>query len=133
MFFTESNTFEALVHGTTEAPGHAPRHSAVRGTSANWSVVDPDRFAHEADCAHAALLLSGTTRGFARIYQENTSHTGSGPSHGAPVSEGVETMIKKHMGSSLDDFLKQEGDFGEVQTQAIKEVVEWQLAEAMKQ
>jgi antitoxin HicB len=39
---------------------------------------------------------------------------------------------KKHMGSSIDDFLKQEGIFEEAQTQAIKEVVAWQLDEAMK-
>jgi antitoxin HicB len=41
-------------------------------------------------------------------------------------------MSKKHMGSSVDDFLKEEGIFEESQTQAIKEVVAWQLAEAMK-
>jgi predicted XRE-type DNA-binding protein len=39
---------------------------------------------------------------------------------------------KKSIGSSLDDFLKEEGLFEEAQTQAIKEVVAWQLAEAMK-
>ena len=42
-------------------------------------------------------------------------------------------MSKKHMGSSLDDFLKEEGDFDEAQAQAIKEVVAWQLAAAMKE
>lgn len=42
-------------------------------------------------------------------------------------------MRKKHMGSSIDDFLKEEGIFEEAQAQAIKEVVAWQLAEAMKQ
>lgn len=42
-------------------------------------------------------------------------------------------MSNDHMGSSLDDFLKQEGDFDEAQAQAIKEVVAWQLAEAMKE
>jgi antitoxin HicB len=39
---------------------------------------------------------------------------------------------KKRMGSSIDDFLKQEGIFEEVQAQAIKEVVAWQLDEAMR-
>jgi antitoxin HicB len=39
---------------------------------------------------------------------------------------------KKHMGSSIDDFLKEEGIFDESQAQAIKEVVAWQLEEAMK-
>ncbi|MGO9273691.1 MAG: Fis family transcriptional regulator [Terriglobia bacterium] len=41
-------------------------------------------------------------------------------------------MSKKHMGSSIDDFLKEEGIFEETQAQAIKEVVAWQLAEAMR-
>jgi len=41
-------------------------------------------------------------------------------------------MSKKHMGSSIDDFLKCEGIFDEAQAQAVKEVVAWQLAEAMK-
>lgn len=44
-------------------------------------------------------------------------------------------MSKKrnpHIGSSLDDLLKEEGIFEEVQVQAIKEVIAWQLEEAMK-
>ncbi len=41
-------------------------------------------------------------------------------------------MSKKHMGSSVDDFLKEEGIFEEAQAQAVKEVVARQLAEAMK-
>ena len=39
---------------------------------------------------------------------------------------------KKHMGSSIDDFLKEEGIFEEAQAQAVKEVVAWQLDEARK-
>jgi len=41
-------------------------------------------------------------------------------------------MSKKHMGSSIDDFLKEEGIFEAAQAQAVKEVVAWQLAQAMK-
>jgi antitoxin HicB len=41
-------------------------------------------------------------------------------------------MSKKHMGSSIDDFLKEEDIFEEAQAQAVKEVIAWQLAEAMK-
>jgi len=41
-------------------------------------------------------------------------------------------MSKKHMGSRVDDFLKQEGIFEEAQAQGVKEVIAWQLAEAMK-
>lgn len=41
-------------------------------------------------------------------------------------------MSKRHVGSRLDDFLKAEGIYEEAQAKAIKEVVAWQLAEAMK-
>jgi hypothetical protein len=41
-------------------------------------------------------------------------------------------MSKKHLGSSIDDFLKQERIFDEAQVQAVKEVVAWQLAQAMR-
>jgi antitoxin HicB len=41
-------------------------------------------------------------------------------------------MSRKHLGTSIDDFLKGEGVFEKAQAQAIKEVVAWQLAKAMK-
>ena len=41
-------------------------------------------------------------------------------------------MSKKLIGSSLDDFLKEEGTFEEAQALAIKEVVVWQLTDAME-
>lgn len=41
-------------------------------------------------------------------------------------------MSTKHIGSSIDDFLKEEGIFEDAQAQAVKEVVAWQLAQAMK-
>ena len=41
-------------------------------------------------------------------------------------------MTKKHLGSSLDDFLEDEGTFEEAKTLAIKEVVVWQLTQAME-
>jgi hypothetical protein len=46
----------------------------------------------------------------------------------ARIPEGVRAMSRKHMGSSIDDFLKKEGIFDEAQAQAVKEVVAWQLA-----
>ena len=42
-------------------------------------------------------------------------------------------MSKKHYGSTLDAFLKEEGMFEEAQALAVKEVVVWQLTEAMQQ
>ena len=41
-------------------------------------------------------------------------------------------MSKKHLGSGIDEFLKDEGVFEEAQAHAVKEVVAWQLAQAMK-
>ncbi len=41
-------------------------------------------------------------------------------------------MGKKRIGSSIDDFLREEGIFEESQPLAVKEVVAWQLAQAMK-
>ena len=41
-------------------------------------------------------------------------------------------MSKRHIGSSLDDYLKDEGTFEETQALAIKEVVVWQLTDAME-
>lgn len=40
-------------------------------------------------------------------------------------------MTRKHHGSSLDDFLQDEGVLEEAQALAVKEVVVWQLTEAM--
>ncbi len=41
-------------------------------------------------------------------------------------------MSKRHHGSSLDSLLKEEGNFEEAQALAIKEVVVWQLMDAME-
>lgn len=38
----------------------------------------------------------------------------------------------KHMGSSLDDFLKEEGILEETRAIAIKEAVAWQVRQAME-
>ena len=39
----------------------------------------------------------------------------------------------KHRGPTLDRFLEEEGVLAEFQASAIKEVLAWQLAEAMKE
>jgi hypothetical protein len=41
--------------------------------------------------------------------------------------------VSLRAGSTIDDFMKEEGIFEEAQAQAIKEVIAWQLAEAMKE
>jgi hypothetical protein len=40
--------------------------------------------------------------------------------------------MNQHTGSTLDDFLKEEGVFEDTQAVAIKRVIAWQLAETMK-
>ena len=42
-------------------------------------------------------------------------------------------MANNHVGSDLDDFLREEGVLEEFQAQAIKEVIAWQLGQAMKE
>lgn len=39
----------------------------------------------------------------------------------------------RHHGSSVDDFLEEEGVLGEFQATAIKEVIAWQIEKAMKE
>jgi antitoxin HicB len=40
--------------------------------------------------------------------------------------------INKHRGSGIDDLLKEEGVLEVFQARAVKEVIAWQLGEAMK-
>ncbi|MGH7791087.1 MAG: Fis family transcriptional regulator, partial [Thermodesulfobacteriota bacterium] len=42
-------------------------------------------------------------------------------------------MDKKHIGSSLNDFLKDEGRLEEAQRIAIKRVLAWQLSKIMEE
>ena len=39
---------------------------------------------------------------------------------------------KEHVGSSLDDFLREEGAHAEVTARALKRVLAWQIAQAMQ-
>lgn len=42
------------------------------------------------------------------------------------------TKRKKHIGSSFDDFLKEEEILAETTAEAVKRILAWQLVEAMK-
>lgn len=105
---------------------------AALPSDGRWSVGDSDRPADEADGTGADLPIPRASGGTARIHQEDADNAGKRCGTGAQASKGVGAMSKKHMGSSIDDFLKVEGIFEEAQAEAIKEVVAWQLAEAMK-
>jgi transcriptional regulator with XRE-family HTH domain len=39
----------------------------------------------------------------------------------------------RHIGSTLDDFLKEEGIYDEATTHAVKEVLAWQIGKAMEE
>lgn len=41
--------------------------------------------------------------------------------------------MSKHIGSSFDDFLKEDGIYEEAHSIAIKRVLAWQIAQAMKE
>lgn len=41
-------------------------------------------------------------------------------------------MTNRHLGSGIDDLLKEEGVLEEFQARAIKEVIAWQLGQTMK-
>jgi hypothetical protein len=67
------------------------------------------------------------------LYEWRQRHASTGrPELGTQTNEGVEVMSKKHHGSSLDAFLKEEGFFEESQSLAVKEVIVWQRTEAMR-
>ena len=70
------------------------------------------------------------------VHQKDATDTRRGPKAGQEANEGVEKIVNKkrnpRIGSSLDDFLKAEGILEELQVQAVKEVVAWQLEEEMK-
>ena len=49
-----------------------------------------------------------------------------------PITDRTKTKQRRpRHGSRLDDFLKQEGVLDEFQTAAIKEVIAWQIQQAM--
>lgn len=57
---------------------------------------------------------------------------GRSPQESTKAAKPPAPDSKRHHGSSLDDFLQQAGIFDETQTLAIKEVVVWQLTDAME-
>jgi hypothetical protein len=48
------------------------------------------------------------------------------------TAKGSKTRAKAHWGSTLDDFLKGEGIYEEAKAQVSKEMIAWQIAQAMK-
>ena len=97
------------------------------------SLGNPHRPANATYGAGNVMPIPRAFGGTARLHQENAGNAGRGFGVGAQAPEGVDEMSKKNMGSSIDEFLKAEGIFEEAQSKAVKEVVAWQLAQAMKE
>jgi antitoxin HicB len=99
------------------------------GRGAVGSAVD---FARRPNRPSVVLFACEPTRGASRIHQEDAHDSKVGFAAGKEAEKGDRAMSKRHIGSSLDAYLKEEGIFEEMQAKAIKEVVAWQLAQAMK-
>jgi|HubBroStandDraft_5_1064220.scaffolds.fasta_scaffold220349_2 antitoxin HicB len=70
----------------------------------------------------------------ARLHQKDAEDTGRGLGNSEAANEGGYTMTKrnKHIGSSLDSFLKEEGVLEETRAIALKDAVAWQVQQAME-
>jgi predicted XRE-type DNA-binding protein len=87
--------------------------------------------AKQPHCPRVGMFAQRQIGGLARLYQEDAKDTRRRTYLGEETPKGV-VIMSKHIGSSLDDFLKDEGIYEETQARAIKEVVVWQLTEAME-
>jgi antitoxin HicB len=79
------------------------------------------------------LRLQRANGSAAWFYQEIAENAAAGSGSGPETQEGGRAaMTNQHIGSPFEDFLKEEGIFEEVQVQAIKEVLAWQIRQAIK-
>ena len=117
--FTKSGSNHAP--SSTSSQANASREGSVTGamalTSRNASVPadgqrplgNPHRSADETGGARDAVPVPRTFGGAARFHLEDAGNAGRRFGIGAQAPEGVSAMSKKHMGSSIDDFVKEEG------------------------
>src|SRR5262245_40557486 len=102
---------------------------------ARWCVGGPDEF-DESNCQGSVLRDRQSDAAAARLHQESATDATAGhracSTTQAPVGES-EVTRKKHIGSSFDDFLAEEGLLAGVNAAARKRVLAWQIERAMKQ
>jgi antitoxin HicB len=67
----------------------------------------------------------------ARLHQEDASHAHAGDRPGFEADEGRRAMKKKNIGSSFDDWLREEGIYEETTAVAIKRVLARQISQEM--
>src|ERR1035437_7294482 len=93
----------------------------------------PHAFADETHGACNVVSVRRPFGGTARLHQESAGNARRGFGAGAGAPEGVKEESKKRLGSSIDAFLETEGVFEEAQSQSVKQLVAWHLAQAMKE
>jgi len=99
-----------------------------------WSLGSALVAAHSADSPAHSVLSRPNARRAARVHQENAENAHARPGPGEAKNEGGCQMKKrnKHIGSSLDDFLKEEGVLEETRAAVLKETLAWQVQQAME-
>jgi antitoxin HicB len=98
------------------------------------AVRGKNRPCWEPDSAGAVLHQPRPDGSAARVHQEiaKDSETGSRFGFGAQAPRGAGTMRQhKHIGSSLDDLLAEDGTLAEVEAAALKRVIAWQVVRGM--
>ena len=80
------------------------------------------------------LLPSGNDCRSSWIHQENAEDAARRSGTGEETKERSDRMTiqNPHIGSSLDEFLREEGILEEARSIAVKEVLAWQVEQAMK-
>lgn len=119
---------------------------ARTGRMADWHAVvplawrramgGPQQPVEQQDCAVGVLCRERSDRGGARFHQEDAEDPTGRYCPGAKADEGDDEMSKSkknpRWGSTLDEFLDEEGIREAAKAEAVTRVVAWQLSEEMK-
>jgi antitoxin HicB len=99
-----------------------------------WFVGGSVNVTEPTDCTTHSVLPPRHSGSASRLYQKDAQDTAGRSCAREATDEGGDDMKKKnpHIGSSLDDFLKEEGIREEVRATALKEALAWQVHKAMK-
>ena len=99
-----------------------------------WPLGSTLNAAEPADCTADLVFPSGHVSRAPWLYQEDPEDAGRGPCACEAPDERGDEMKKRnpHIGSALNDFLKEEGILEETRTAALKEALAWQVQKAMK-
>jgi hypothetical protein len=109
----------------------ARRYAALQ-VARRWTLGNPKRPFPRQDRAGDFLYRAGANGASARFRQEVSKGAEDRSGRGTKETKEYRTMSRKHIGSSFDAFLEEEGIHDAAHAHAIKRVVAWQIEEAMK-